>query len=277
MWNFCVGSSSKEGERGRQMRKTKRLILALTGLILGMYAFSYKMYAAESNYLTTEGNTWDIQSSLDISDCVQGETVNLSVYLKGSEAFGQQDIMMMSGILEYDNNLLTVEKADLLPAEDSKVQSLSFDASTGMFCVEYHSATSVQDGSLLMKIQLHVAANASAETTAVCITNMEWGSSDSQQIMEVEHCVPLQLTIAKPGTIATDTVDKADTDSVIGDVNLDGRTDLSDAKLIMQYYNGEKSFNSQQKKNADVNGDGRINLIDVKMIMKYYNGEISKF
>ena len=45
----------------------------------------------------------------------------------------------------------------------------------------------------------------------------------------------------------------------------------------MQHYNGAKTLNSQQKRNADANGDGKVNLTDAKLIMKYYNGEIKTF
>ncbi|MCI8447377.1 MAG: hypothetical protein HFH30_03055, partial [Eubacterium sp.] len=42
----------------------------------------------------------------------------------------------------------------------------------------------------------------------------------------------------------------------------------------MQHYNGELSLDGGQLKSADANGDGKVNLMDVKLIMQYYNGEI---
>lgn len=65
-------------------------------------------------------------------------------------------------------------------------------------------------------------------------------------------------------------VDAAESE-IAGDVNLDGKVTLTDAKLIMQYCNKAKKLSAVQKKNADVNGDGKINLVDAKLVMKIYN------
>lgn len=58
---------------------------------------------------------------------------------------------------------------------------------------------------------------------------------------------------------------------IAGDVNLDGKVTLTDAKMIMQYCNKAKKLSAEQKTNADVNGDGKINLTDAKLVMKIYN------
>ena len=92
---------------------------------------------------------------------------------------------------------------------------------------------------------------------------MEWGGSDEKDRQEIEHRIPSHITIQAAEMAA-------------GDVNGDGTTDLKDAKLIMQYYNGVAVPDSQQEKRADVNGDGKINLTDVKLVMQYYNGETEK-
>jgi len=60
-------------------------------------------------------------------------------------------------------------------------------------------------------------------------------------------------------------------------VNQDGEINLTDAKLVMKYYNGEIELDVQQEKNADTNGDGKVNLIDTKRIMQYYNREIESW
>lgn len=63
----------------------------------------------------------------------------------------------------------------------------------------------------------------------------------------------------------------AEESGLAGDVNLDGKVTLTDAKMIMQYCNKAKKLNTQQKKNADVNGDGKINLADAKLVMQIYH------
>ena len=95
---------------------------------------------------------------------------------------------------------------------------------------------------------------------------MKWNDAAGRQAVEIEHRVPARITIAE-----------AETPAVAGDVNQDGKVNLTDAKLVMQHYNGAKTLDSRQKENADVNGDGKVNLTDAKLIMKYYNGEITGF
>jgi hypothetical protein len=59
--------------------------------------------------------------------------------------------------------------------------------------------------------------------------------------------------------------------SMLGDVNGDGSVDLTDALMIVKYYNNQITLNSAQLKAADVNGDGSVDLTDALIIAKYYN------
>lgn len=237
------------------MKAIKKLAVVMICLVVVLSIRSYEAQAEET--------AWNIENKVDKSECTQKEEILLSVHLKGNDASAQQNISSLSGTLEYDNSLFTVEKADILPVEGGKVQSVSFDKETGVFAVTYGANIAVKQEGLLVQLKLHVAADASLGRTTVCVTHMEWDTPDSQPV-SVEHRIPVKLTIAEA-------------DVLLGDVNQDGKINLTDAKLVMQYYNGSKKLNSQQKKGADVNGDGKVNLIDAKLIMKYYNGEIAEF
>lgn len=240
------------------MKKINKAAVLALSLILAICKFSNKAYA--------EDTAWDIENTLNISECKQGDIVTMSVYLKGSNTSSRQDISSMSGILEYDSSLFAVETTDILPAENEKVQSCSFDRSSGSFDIKYSSDIAIEDGGMLLQIRLHTAADASIGKTTLCVTQMKWNVSANQQIVEIEHRVPARITIAKAEILA-----------VVGDINQDGKVNLTDAKIVMQHYNGMKTLSDQQKKNADVNDDGKVNLIDAKLIMQYYNGEITEF
>ena len=240
------------------MKKVKRAAAALIGLVVAVLGFTNDTYAEEA--------AWDIENTLDISECRQGDTVTMSINLKGSGTSSPQEIHSMEGMLEYDSSLFTVEEADILPAEGEKVQSCSFDQSSGTFDIRYSSDITVQDGGRMLQIRLHTAADASTGKTTLCVTQMKWESLAGGQPAEIEHRIPARITIAE-----------AEAQTVAGDVNQDGKVNLTDAKLVMQHYNGVKMLDSQQKKNADANGDGKVDLTDAKLIMKYYNGEIKAF
>lgn len=235
-------------------KKIKKIAASVCSVLICVHASSYPSFA--------NVQPWDIENTLEVSECRQGDMVKLSVYLKGISEGASQEITSMKGTLEYDTSLFTVEKADILPTEADKVQEWSFDSSEGKFSIQYTSDITVKDKDPLLQIQLNVAEDAEIGKTTVCVTDMEWKDSGQEQPVKIEHRVPERLTISE-------------SEKVAGDVNGDGICNLTDARMIMQQYNGEITFDSQQEKNADVNSDGIVNLIDVKLVMQYYNSEIA--
>lgn len=65
------------------------------------------------------------------------------------------------------------------------------------------------------------------------------------------------------------TTKKVEEPALIGDVNLDGRIDISDATDIQKYLADRITFDEAQKKNADFNNDGLINISDATAIQKH--------
>ena len=65
------------------------------------------------------------------------------------------------------------------------------------------------------------------------------------------------------------------TKAVIGDVNEDGKVNMTDSTQITRYILGKRTFTSQQLFNADVNADGKVNEIDSLLINYYFNNKIS--
>ena len=238
------------------MRKGKKMIALVCSLLAAICGFSGRAYA--------DGSAWEIEHTLDLSECRQGDTVKMSVNLKGSSASGSQKLRSVSGTLEYDTSLFTVEKADLLAPEGAKVQECTFDKTTGIFSLQYETDITVKNGGLLLQILLHTAADATTGNTTLCVTDLKWKGSESKEETEIEHRIPSKITIAESA-------------ASVGDVNQDGNINLTDAKLVMQHYNGAAELEGQQLKNADTNGDGNVNLTDAKRIMQYYNGEIPAF
>lgn len=243
------------------MKKFGKVMAVMLAVVFSMNMTAYRAYA------DADQGEWKIEHKLDVAECGQGDTVNLTVYLQqGSSSLKQQDLSVLEGVLEYDNSLFTVDNADIQPLDSGKVVKQSFDAASCVFRVEYDSDITVASGAPFLQIALHVNGNASTGKTTVCVTHLEWRSAAAAQATAVEHRVPSSITIAE-----------ADNQTVFGDVNQDNKINLVDVKYIMQNYNGTRTLSSQQKLNADVNQDGKVNLVDAKLIMKYYNGEIQKF
>lgn len=62
-----------------------------------------------------------------------------------------------------------------------------------------------------------------------------------------------------------------------GDVNFDGRINVSDSTLVQKYTSDLVDFNTEQIIAADVDGDGRISVNDANLISKYSMGIIKAF
>ncbi|MGN0450467.1 MAG: dockerin type I domain-containing protein [Ruminococcus sp.] len=60
--------------------------------------------------------------------------------------------------------------------------------------------------------------------------------------------------------------------TLLGDVNLDGKVNISDATEIQKYLAGSVEFSEVRKLNADVNGDGNITVTDATAIQKMIVG-----
>lgn len=244
--------------------KFEKIILAGLAIVLCVGVASFRAYADTT---AADAGEWVIEHNLDLSECRQGDTVVMSIFLKqGSGTENLQNMSKIDGVLEYDSSLFAIEKADILPVEREKASEWNFDPSTGAFSIAYHTDITVQKDGMILQLNLHVKGDASTGKTTVCVTHMGWSSSGDVQTTELEHRVPSSITIAE-----------AEVKAVSGDANLDGMVNLIDVKYVMQYYNDARTLDSRQKQNADVNGDGVVNLTDAKLIMKYYNGEIDEF
>ena len=58
-------------------------------------------------------------------------------------------------------------------------------------------------------------------------------------------------------------------DYVYGDVNLDGKIDITDATSIQKYIADMNKFTGLQEELADVDGDGKVTVIDATLISMY--------
>ena len=62
-----------------------------------------------------------------------------------------------------------------------------------------------------------------------------------------------------------------------GDVNGDGKIDVSDAIMVLRNIVGLVELTPAQELATDVNGDGKIDVSDAIMILRYIVGLITEF
>lgn len=78
---------------------------------------------------------------------------------------------------------------------------------------------------------------------------------------------PLGLTAVEPITPA----------GILGDINSDGKVNITDAALLAQYANKVTTLTDDQLAVADVNGDRKVNITDAALLAQYANKVISTF
>lgn len=78
-------------------------------------------------------------------------------------------------------------------------------------------------------------------------------------------------TTAKQTTTTQTTTSSTPTEptAIYGDINLDGRVDITDAVLLNKACAGTVMLDSTAKKNADCNGDGEIGSDDAVVLLKF--------
>lgn len=65
----------------------------------------------------------------------------------------------------------------------------------------------------------------------------------------------------------------ASTDIKLGDINCDGKINMTDIIRLRKYLAGKETINNQGLKNGDINKDGKVNMTDIIRLRKYLAGK----
>lgn len=240
---------------GMMTNKTTE-VLAGTTIIEEMEDTTEDIEKADAN--------WRLRQSADKVSCQQEKNVTLTVCLKGDVPSLQMSVIYAE--LQYDPEVFEVSVADIVLGNSKGVDHVTFDEESGEIEVYYANDVTFQSGTAILKIKLHVLSDAQTGITRTGLNSLELYATDSDDYTVIENESNLEVTIKKSST-----------KMILGDVNQDKKVNLTDAKMIMKYCNGQIKLSATQKKNADVNKDGKVNLTDAKLVMKFCNGTIKKF
>ena len=86
-----------------------------------------------------------------------------------------------------------------------------------------------------------------------------------------------ELSDTMGGTLVIKGVVRKSGKPLYGDVNLDGRVDVTDATAVQRYSAGLDGLTAEQLTAADVDGDGAVNVTDATQIQKFAAGLITRF
>ncbi len=194
--------------------------------------------AADGGFTATCAVTVSIKSNLTV---FAGEDVRVPV-----TAESLNKVNMLAGTFTYDSTLLTYKShtgSDSFPSMQVEGNSMGFFAPAGV------SGTDVVLG--------YITFTAKADLTADASTLVQFRSLLS---MDDDFGMP-SITIPAVGVDIY-------TIPMMGDVTGDGRINVADAVLLMQYLAGNSTLNAKQLRAADVVKDGAVNVIDATAIMQ---------
>ena len=125
----------------------------------------------------------------------------------------------------------------------------------------YHQfGKSVANG---MKMVFHVGLGKNTTTTTEQTTTTK--QTTTTTTTQTTTTTAKQTTTTQTTTSSTPTEPTA----IYGDINLDGRVDITDAVLLNKACAGTVMLDSTAKKNADCNGDGEIGSDDAVVLLKF--------
>ncbi len=214
--------------------------------------FTYQRQKADGSYFDILNDSSNASSVVQRRVTLQsdgytvpmGGSVVLPIRLKDCDGFAG-----MSGTLSYDRELLTLESI-------SARKGFSLVSEGDSFVVASNGGAALQ-GDVIVGYALFSAKGDLEDdvTTAVSVPAAGVIAYDAA-LNSINPNIPdIQLTILGPTPI-------------LGDVNKDGKVDVADAILLMQYLAGSRTLSAGQLRAADVNQDGKVNVGDVTIIMQ---------
>lgn len=209
-----------------------------------------------------------------------GDTVNVDVTLSPAEGEAAADLGGMQLALSYDAALfeyagVSAENIDFIAAQASDEPSnpdninsflVAHDAGNGTVQLVYvNAALAPKAGETLFTVNFKVKESA------------ELGAQGSFSIQsEGAYSTAAQL-VAGTDLAKTLTVTVQESTGLLGDVNGDGKIDVTDGAFVFQHIVGIITLDNTQIVHADVDGNGLIDVTDAALIMQYVVGIITEF
>lgn len=180
------------------------------------------------------------------ASAVIGQQISIPVYI---------DNAYVSSIIysvKFDPRVLKFVSASEIPFMMYDINSK--DAANGSVTVACLDEENFATGGKIAVYTFEVLAKNS------CSTSIQLSVSEAADILE------------KPVTFKSAEAKIAIGSSNLGDVNDDGKVNLTDVRWILQSSSGSRAFTDAQRAAADVNKDGRINLTDARWLLQVASG-----
>lgn len=221
----------------------------------------YNIYDAKSAYKVSQNKPVELALSMDYEDC----------YLTGYSKAGSSVVFDNKGQVEVNG-----EAADF-------GLSMAFDDNhpTSWFSINVEG-TGANNASLKLDSNGYVLTSDNLSDITVTTGNKNTTATasfstdyDSVLIYEInETTIGIKADADNNGTFETTIDTNSADDTMLGDVNKDGKLNIKDATSIQKYLASLITFDSSALAVADFNKDGKVNIKDATTIQKKLAGLI---
>lgn len=163
--------------------KNKKFVIALL-LIIFMMLSVCKVYAA---------NSFSANLVLDSTRATKGAEVKVTLKLVRISVEG--GLSELTGVLEYDDNVLSISKDDVKELNDWTV---NFDENTGKVSLEKRDP--IEDDEEVVTFTFKVAENTSAPNTVIKLRDIEGGNSSLEKKVQISAATQTLTISSGTGT-----------------------------------------------------------------------------
>lgn len=177
-----------------------------------------------------------------VTSAVQGDKIELSVYLAGADKSGKYSTEHTPVTTEPEVFYISVD--ELSEGDVTVWNSIGYADANGNITFD---TTNLKPGQYIVAV------------------SGQYGEDLTESICSA------------PGAILLTVEKSTEPDYIFGDVDMDGDIDTADADLVISYYYEEVELNDTQWKLADVDKDGDVDTADAGLIVSCYHGSIESF
>lgn len=223
-------------------------------------------------------NNIDFTVKVSQSEVKAGDTITAELWLQG----GKNGVSSIAALFEFDADTFTYvskETGTLINGNDTiqaDVDDSKADEGYLTMLVVCDEDTPCYEGGLLYTITLKVKSNPSGDGTIglgmkdaeLVVKNADGTTSIVGKEEITSDTSIVDKTTGEP--LPDDAVLVKPSESMLGDVNGDGKVNMRDAVLLRQYVAGWDV--EMITDTADANGDGKVNIRDAVLLRQYVAG-----